>query len=159
VLDTQFGKALLVRLAVLVVAAFLLRPVLAGQGSKSDHILLIVLGAIGIGTWPFAGLPSASSVPPLTIVADEAHLISVAVWLVGLVMLAAFLLRWANDRELRAILPIWSNWATLAVTVLVLGGTAQALIQIGSFGSLIHTTYGRLIIIKVAVLGVILLFA
>ncbi len=159
VFDTHFGQAMLVRLAVIVVCALLLRPVLAGRGSKSDHVLLGVLGAIGIGTWPFAGHPSASSVPPLTIIADEAHLISVSIWLGGLVMLAAFLLRRANARELSAILPVWSNWATLAVTVLVLGGTAQALIEIGSIGSLLHTTYGQLVIVKVLILGVILLFA
>ena len=87
--------------------------------------------------------------PPLTIIADAAHLISVSIWLGGLVMLAAFLLRRANARELGAILPVWSNWATLAVTVLVLGGTAQALIEIGSISSLLHTTYGQLVIVKV----------
>ncbi|HEY1485970.1 MAG TPA: CopD family protein, partial [Micromonosporaceae bacterium] len=109
--------------------------------------------------WAFAGHPAASSVPPLTIIADVVHLASVSVWIGGLVMLLAFLLRKANARELSAILPVWSNWATLAITVLVLGGTAQALIQIGSFGALFHTTYGQLVILKVILLGVILLFA
>jgi copper transport protein len=159
VMDTHFGQALMVRLAVLVMCAFLLRPVLAGRGTKTDHVLLGVLAAIGIGTWPFAGHPTASSVPPLTVIADEAHLISVSIWLGGLFMLAAFLLRRANARELGAILPVWSNWATLAVTVLVLGGTAQALIEIGSFNSLFHTTYGQLVLVKVGVLAVILAFA
>ncbi len=159
VLDTTFGRAIMVRLAALVVCALLLRPVLAGRGVKSDRILLGVIGLIGIATWPFEGHPAASSVPPLTIIADAAHLVSVSIWLGGLVMLAVFLLRRANARELGAILPVWSNWATLAITVLVLGGTAQALIEIGSINALLHTTYGQLVLIKVGILAVIMVFA
>jgi copper transport protein len=159
VLDTSFGRAMMVRLAALVVCALLLRPVLAGNGAKSDRILLGTIGTIGVATWAFAGHPAASSVPPLTIIADVAHLISVSIWIGGLVMLLAYLLRRANVRELGAILPVWSNWATLAITVLVLGGTAQALIQIGSFDALFHTTYGQLILVKVGILAAIMVFA
>lgn len=159
VLDSRFGQTYMVRLAIVVVVAFLLRPVLAGRGGKADFALLTVLGAVGLGTWAFAGHAGATDVAPLTVVADVAHLASVGIWVGGLVMLGAFLLRRANARELGAILPVWSNWAMLAVTVLVLSGTAQALIEIGTVHALLHTTYGRLVIIKVLLLGAILLFA
>lgn len=159
VFDSHFGQAYLVRLALVVIMGFLLRPVLAGKGTKTEHILLAVLGTIGVGTWALAGHPGASDVAPLTTVADVAHLASVGIWLGGLVMLAAFLLRRANVRELSAILPVWSNWAMLAVTVLVLSGTAQALIEIGTVHALLHTTYGQLVIAKVVLLAVILAFA
>jgi len=43
--------------------------------------------------------------------------------------------------------------------VLVLGGTAQALIEIGSISALLHMTYGQLVLVKVGILAVILLFA
>ncbi len=156
VFDSHFGQAYLVRLALVVIIGFLLRPVLAGKGTKTEHVLLAVLGAVGVGTWALAGHPGASDVAPLTTVADVAHLASVGIWIGGLVMLAAFLLRRANVRELSAILPVWSNWAMLAVTVLVLSGTAQALIEIGTVHALLHTTYGQLVIAKVLLLAVIL---
>ncbi len=159
VLDTTYGRSIMVRLAALVVCTLLLRPVLAGRSVKSDRILLGAIGLIGIATWPFEGHPAASSVPPLTIIADAAHLVSVSIWIGGLVMLVAFLLRRANARELGAILPVWSNWATLAITVLVLGGTAQALIEIGSIHALLYTTYGQLVLVKVGILIVIIAFA
>jgi copper transport protein len=159
VMDEAYGRSIMVRLAVVVVCGFLLRPVLAGRGTKTDHVLLAAVGAVGVSTWAFAGHSVSSSVPPLTVVADSVHVASVAVWLGGLVMLVGFLLRKANARELRAVLPVWSNWATLAITVLVLGGAAQALIEIGSLNALLHTTYGRLILVKVGLLGVILLVA
>ena len=47
-------------------------------------------------------------------------------------MLVAFLLRRADERELGAILPIWSRWAALAVSALVLAGTVQALIEVAT---------------------------
>lgn len=156
VLDSRYGQAHMVRLAALVVSVFLLRPILAGRGGKADRTLLAILAVIAVGTWPIAGHPGASDVPSLTVIADMAHLISVAIWLGGLVMLVAFLLREANGRELTAILPVWSNWATLSVTVLVLAGTTQALIEIGSFGALFHTTYGQLVLVKIGLLAVLL---
>jgi putative copper export protein/methionine-rich copper-binding protein CopC len=158
-LDSHYGQAALVRLALVVIVGFLLRPVLAGKGTKTEHLLLTVLGAVGLGTWALAGHAGSSGVAPLTTIADVAHLASVGIWLGGLVMLAAFLLRRATVRELGAILPVWSNWAMLAVTVLVLSGTAQALIEIGTVHALITTTYGQLVIAKVGLLAVILAFA
>jgi copper transport protein len=74
-------------------------------------------------------------------------------------MLFGYLLRRANDRELRAILPIWSGWATLAVAVLATAGVSQALVQIGSVKALLGTTYGRLVIVKVGLLGLVLAVA
>ena len=52
VFDSHFGQAYLVRLALLVIMGFLLRPVLAGKGTKTEHILLAVLGTVGIGVSP-----------------------------------------------------------------------------------------------------------
>ena len=66
VFDSHFGQANLVRLALVVIIGFLLRPVLAGKGTKTEHILLAVLGTVGVGTWALAGHPGASDVAPLT---------------------------------------------------------------------------------------------
>ena len=109
-----------------------------------------------MATWPLSGHPATTTAPLLTIVADAAHLVSMAIWLGGLVMLVGFLLRRANAKELDAILPVWSNWATLAVTVLVLAGTSQALINVATVGALLHTTYGTLLLLKIGVLAVVL---
>ncbi|MFF5233994.1 copper resistance CopC/CopD family protein [Dactylosporangium sp. NPDC000521] len=156
VLGTAFGAAHLIRIAVAIAVAVLLRPLIAGRAGKIDQTLLIILGVVGLATWPISGHPSASPVPTLTVVADAAHLAAMAVWLGGLLMLFAFLLRRANTRELTAIVPVWSGWALLAITVLVLAGTAQALVEIGTLDALTGTTYGRLVMVKVGLLAVIL---
>jgi copper transport protein len=159
VLTSSYGKAMLVRLAVLAVGAVLLRPYLAGRGGKPVRAALAVLAVVGLATWPLSGHPATTTAPLLTIVSDAAHLVTMAIWLGGLVMLVGFLLRRANETELEAILPVWSNWAALAVTVLVLAGTAQALINVVTLDALLHTSYGQLLIAKIALLAAVLAVA
>ncbi|WP_426507627.1 copper resistance CopC/CopD family protein [Dactylosporangium sp. McL0621] len=155
VLGTPFGAAHLVRLGVVLATAILIRPVLTGRAGKFDQTMLVILGIVGLATWPISGHPSASPVPTLTVVADAAHLAAMSIWLGGLVMLFGFLLRRANTRELSAIVPVWSGWALFAITVLVLAGTAQALVEIGTLDALTGTTYGQIVIAKVALLAVV----
>jgi copper transport protein len=151
VLGSTYGAVMLVRLGVLCAAAVLLRPLLRGTGteSKVDLALLGVLGVAAMATWPLTGHPSATPVAGVSVVVDAVHLASMAVWLGGLVMLVAFLLPRANARELGAILPIWSRWAATAVGALILAGTTQAIIEVGSFRGLIDTAYGQIILVKV----------
>jgi copper transport protein len=156
VLSSQYGAAHLVRLGVLVAALVLLRPVLAGRGWGGDKVLLAVLGVIGVATWSISGHPSASPVPTVTVAADMIHLAAMSVWLGGLVMLAAFLLRQANATELGAIVPVWSRWAGWAVSALLITGVAQALIEVGSFSALVDTSYGALVLTKVGLAAVVL---
>ena len=158
VLGSTFGAVMLVRLGVIIAAAVLLRPLLRGSGgeSKADLALLGVLGVAAVATWPLTGHPTASPVAGVSVVVDAIHLAAMAVWLGGLVMLGAFLLRQANERELGAILPIWSRWAATAVAALILAGTVQALIEIASFKGLYDSTYGRLILAKIALAAAVI---
>jgi copper transport protein len=158
VLGSTFGAVMLVRLGVLVAAAFLLRPLLRGDGgeSKVDLALLGVLGVAALATWPLTGHPTASPVAGVSVVVDAIHLAAMSVWLGGLVMLLAFLLRQANERELGAILPIWSRWAATAVAALIIAGSVQALIEVASFKGLVESTYGRLILVKIGLAATVI---
>jgi copper transport protein len=158
-LTDRYGVAHLVRLGVIAVSAVLLRPLLAGRGGRWQRWLLVVLAAGGAVTWGISGHPSTSAAPALTVVADAVHLGGMALWIGGLVVLCVFLLRQANATELGAILPVWSDWAAASVAALVLAGTAQALVEIGSVGALLHTTYGKLVLVKVGLLAVVLVVA
>ncbi|MBB4694980.1 copper transport protein [Actinoplanes abujensis] len=161
VLGSTFGAIMLVRLGVICAAALLLRPMLRGSGadSKTDLALLGVLGVAAIATWPLTGHPTASPVAGVSVVVDAIHLAAMSVWLGGLVMLVGFLLRKADQRELGAILPIWSRWAATSVAALIVAGVIQALIEVSSLSGLFNTTYGRLILVKVGLVGIVLGFA
>jgi copper transport protein len=156
VLGSTFGAVMLVRLGVICAAAVLLRPLLRGSGgeSRADLALLGVLGVAALATWPLTGHPTASPVAGVSVVVDAVHLSSMAVWLGGLVMLVSFLLPNANERELGAILPIWSRWAATAVAALVLAGVVQALIEVASLSGLVTSTYGQLVLVKSALAAV-----
>src|SRR5690606_20792995 len=129
VLASAYGTAHVVRLGVLVAVALLLRPLLAGSAARSDLVLLAVLGLVGLGPWPVAGHPIAPPVPAVSIAVQTVHLAAAAFWIGGLVALAGFLLRRADERELGAILPVWSGWAAAAVAVLMVAGVIQAVIE------------------------------
>ncbi len=161
VLGSTFGAIMLVRLGVICAAALLLRPLLRGTGddSKTDLALLGVLGVAALATWPLTGHPTASPVAGVSVVVDAIHLAAMAVWLGGLVMLVGFLLRQADERELGAILPIWSRWAATAVAALIVAGVVQALIEVSSLDGLFFTTYGRLILAKVGLAAIVLVMA
>ena len=158
-LSGQFGAAHLIRLGVLGAALVLLRPIVRGKGWGADRVLLAVLGTIGVATWSFAGHPAASPAPMVSVVSDMIHVASMSIWLGGLVMLIAFLLPRANAIELGAIVPVWSRWATYAVSTLILTGVTQALIEVGSVKALVTTTYGWMIIAKVGLVASVLAVA
>ncbi|WP_434743091.1 copper resistance CopC/CopD family protein [Micromonospora sp. SH-82] len=159
VVGSGFGTAHLVRLGLLAAAAFLLRPVLAGVVGRTDLIILTVLGGAALFTWPLAGHAVASPAPAVSVLVDAVHLGSMAIWLGGLVMLAVFLLPRAQERELDAILPIWSRWAALSVAALLLAGTVQALVEVATLDGLLNTTYGRLVLAKIALFALVIAVA
>lgn len=130
----------------------------AGMG-RADRVLLTILGVAGLATWPVAGHAAASPVPAVSVAVDMIHLGSVAVWLGGLAMLVGFLLRWANERELEAILPVWSRWAAAAVSALLLAGVVQALIEVAPLSALFSTSYGRLILAKAGLFAAVIVVA
>jgi copper transport protein len=158
-LTDRYGIAHLVRLGVIAAAAVLLRPALAGGGARWQRWAIAVLGAAAATTFGIAGHPGTSVAPALTVIADAVHLGGVAIWVGGLIALVAFLLPRADPDELGVILPVWSDWAAASVAALVLAGTASALVQIGSVGALLHTTYGKLVLVKVGLLAVVLVVA
>lgn len=159
VLGSAYGTAHLVRLGLIAAAVFLLRPLFAGPVGRTDGIILAILGGAALFTWPLAGHPAASPAPAVSVVVDAVHLGSMAVWLGGLVMLAVFLLRRADERELDAILPIWSRWAALAVAALLLAGTVQGLIEVATPKALVDTTYGRLLLAKIVLFALVIAVA
>jgi copper transport protein len=159
VLTSPFGIVLTLRLGLLVAVAPLLAPVLRGRGGPGRGALLLLLALVAAATWPLSGHAAAAPLPAVSVVADTVHVLAMAVWLGGLVMLGAFLLRRAHPRVLALLLPVWSRWAALAVCWLMLAGGVRALLEIGSLRALTGTDYGRLVSLKVGLLALVLVAA
>jgi copper transport protein len=92
----------------------------------------------------------------LALLSDGAHVLAMAIWLGGLVMLVAVVLRRHPD-ALRDVLPRFSVVALGCIAVLAATGTYQAVRNVGYWSALADTTYGRLILVKIA--GLVLILA
>lgn len=152
------GAAQVVRLAVLLAAIPAVLRITGGRAGtgRADRLVTGALFAALLLTWPFAGHASASAARLISIPADAVHVGAMAIWIGGLVVLAAYLLPRARIAEGVLILPVWSRWATYAVVALAFTGTVQALLEVGTFSALVGTAYGQLVIAKIVVFAVIL---
>ncbi|MEU1753599.1 copper resistance protein CopC [Micromonospora matsumotoense] len=156
VAGSDIGPVLGARLALTGIAAVLLPAVAGGRAGRGRRAALTVVGLAGLLTWPLAGHPVASPLPPVSILADVVHLAGMSVWLGGLFTLAVLVLPGTHRRVLARVLPAWSRWATIAVGWLVASGVGQAAIELGRPGALFGTDYGRLLCAKAALLAAVL---
>jgi copper transport protein len=161
--DTRFGHALLLRLVLLLTVAATLRVTLAGSPSAPGRRTQIA-GAAGLvlvlATFALAGHAGSSGKVWLSLPLDVLHLSAVSVWLGGLVALFLGLVRRrarnARDDGLTEALARFSRLALVCVAVLVASGAIEGWREVGSLGALVDTSYGRLLLSKVAGLGLIL---
>ncbi|MCW2717157.1 copper resistance protein CopC [Pseudonocardia sp.] len=106
-------------------------------------------------TWSLAGHPAAGEQPLIAVAADVAHIAAMAVWLGGLALLATTLARSARAADLALVVPRFSRLALTCVAVLALTGTYQSWRDVGTLDALTGTTFGRLLLLKLA--GVVVL--
>ncbi len=167
VLATKPGAALLSRLLLLSAAAVFL-AVLFGSytredddrtaGERRDVAYGLAIGgavvALGLAaTWAMAEHASAGLQSWLAMPVDVLHLLGVAAWLGGLAALLATL--WTGEAIPRAAVRRFSRIAFTSVCVLVATGLYQSWRQVGSWGALTGTEYGRLLLIKVGLVTVL----
>lgn len=94
---------------------------------------------------------------PWGIPAGIVHLDAVAGWIGGLAVLAGFALRSPGTPGVIRAVPRFSAIALGCVTVIVASGIYQAWREVGAWGALFGTSYGRLILAKIA--GLLVLIA
>lgn len=163
VLRTRFGRAQVLR--VLLLAAFL--PVLVGvrrgpvdAGRPRRGVLpgVVALGTALVVTTALAGHAATGTTPALGVALDLVHLAAGSVWVGGLALLAAVLVHpvaeVAPDRP-TALIRTVSTWLLAAAATVVATGTAQAFRQVGSRYALVHTPYGRTLLVKILLVAVL----
>uniref|UniRef100_UPI00374DFFF3 copper resistance CopC/CopD family protein n=1 Tax=Streptomyces boetiae TaxID=3075541 RepID=UPI00374DFFF3 len=173
VVETRTGTALVTRL-LLVAAAGLLVAVLHGpyarvrgaSGSEADERVRdltfglalggAVLGVAMASTWALSEHAATGRQTWLAVPADVLHLLAVAAWLGGLATLLA-LLRHEPERLTRAAVRRFSALALASVTALLITGLYQSWRQVGwSLTALTTTSYGRLLLLKTALVATLL---
>ncbi|MFE1454505.1 copper resistance protein CopC [Streptomyces sp. NPDC058735] len=159
-LGSRPGRALLARLVILPpLAVFLVR--LRRHPGPRRPVALLAGTALAVAlslTWAAAEHASAGIQVPLAMTSSVVHLLATGVWLGGLVALLATL-RAASADSLAEIVPRFSQIAFTAVTVLAVTGFYQSWRGLGSLDALTGTSYGRLLLAKLAAVTVLLLAA
>lgn len=87
------------------------------------------------------------------------HVIGVTVWLGGLVILAAVVLPRRRIDEVREVLPRFSRLAFTALSAVVLAGGVMVLRVVPEVSELPQTGYGRMLLGKLALVGLVLVAA
>ena len=158
----RFDRVYAVRSYLLVAAtvgvvALLGLPVPVRDRWRRAWLVVAVVATLALlATWPLVG---HSAVPPgeaLAVVVNLVHVGAMALWLGGL---AVVLVGLTVDREaiVRRGLPRFSLVALGSVVVLVASGVVLAWREVGTWGALGGTTFGRVLLAKTA--AVILLLA
>ena len=159
-LDTHVGNVMLVRIVILLAIAVLGRSLLRRAPIGAVRNALAGAAALGlIGTFTFAGHARTGMQVPLSVFTDLAHVTAFSLWFGGLVVMVIAVLRPDDPSELEPAVSRFSNVALGAVVVLVGTGAYQGWRQVGSWGALKGTTYGRLLLVKLALVAVVVLIA
>ncbi|HEX5586397.1 MAG TPA: CopD family protein, partial [Acidimicrobiia bacterium] len=161
VLDTRFGKVALFRLALLLLAIPLVRILLrADRPLPRWWALPAALVGVALAATPgLGGHASTGEHVGLALVSDTLHVLAMACWIGGLVMLVAIVLVRPLPSGLRIAVNRFSALALGSVTVLVITGGFQAWRQVGSIDALRDTDFGRLLLAKLVVVAAMIVAA
>jgi copper transport protein len=103
-----------------------------------------------------AGHAAQTSPRAWSLLFDWSHLSAGSLWvggLIGLIVLWASLPAAQRIAGLAVCVPRFSNVAFVSVNVLIASGVAAAIVHLPTFATLWQTSYGKAIIVKVALLG------
>ncbi len=156
-LSTRFGQALLLRLLLIGAFAFLVARAL----QRPSRALTIAASTCAVGlllTWTFTdhsrtGIQTWLGVPAATV-----HLLAMALWFGGLTLLLVCVLG-RTQTTLEPVLPRFSRLALVCFAALGVTGVYLAWRQSGALAALPATDFGKLLLIKSAIVLLIVALA
>jgi putative copper resistance protein D len=166
--NTRFGHLSLVRLGLCVALAAALRlsiPDWRGWAWWQAGIVAVAAGLAGTLAWSGHGGATEGALGNIHLLADVLHLCAAAAWLGGLLPLALLLrtARMVGDDTWAAIARNttrrFSVLGLASVGALIASGALQAWLLAGSVPGLIGTTYGRLLLLKIALFAAMISLA
>jgi copper transport protein len=124
-------------------------------------LLAVPLGLLALLP-ALSGHPSVQSPVALLLPANVLHVVAMAAWLGGIAVLvlalrAATSRLAAQDRMplLVAVVSRFSVMAGIAFAVLFATGVVQAIVEVADFGALLDTAFGRAVLIKLVLFGLL----
>lgn len=167
---TSFGHIWLVQVILVLLLGALLYA--ATQSTEQKGLRALYAGTLltGVGlllSKAFIGHAASAESIWMPVFMDFLHLVSVSIWLGCLLALGLILPREAslpNEPDLRkksyfAVIERFSLWGTTLVAAVLISGVYASLTYVPTWYSLLHTAYGRILLLKCVLLLVMLGFA
>ena len=152
VLGTRFGHAWLLR-ALLALLLAILAAVAAWRPTGRERWLAPIACGLGVA---IAATPAVSGHARVqggvAVVSDGLHVLAASAWAGGLAFLLLALWRVRGDRwglAARAV-PRFSALAVVSISALLTAGVVSGFLEVRTWSGLWETTYGRLLLVKVA---------
>jgi copper transport protein len=158
-LGSSIGQAALERIVVilaagLAVAVLVVRWPRAGRGI----IGLAFLGAAaGMLVDVITGHAAAGSLPAGSVAIQWLHVVAAGWWIGGLAALIVAI-RGRDPADGAALVRRFSNWAAAGLGLVIGTGVLRAIAQIGTLDALVGTDFGRIVIVKTGLLGLLAAF-
>lgn len=163
VLDLRFGQVAIARVVFLVALGALLIPLVGRRSVKPLPAWWYVatgLFATAVAVTPaLAGHASSGEHILAAQVTDTVHVLAMSAWLGGLVLLCVAFLPGTDAGDAERPLTRFSRVALTCVALLVITGVFQSWRQVGSIAGLRDTDYGKLLVLKVVLVGVLVIVA
>jgi copper transport protein len=155
--ETRLGGSLVVRV---IAVSLLLVAVARRQGRAARPVttpwanLVAVLAVVSAGTWAVSGHATSADPVPVAIALHGLHLLAVGAWIGGLVVLIV-----AGDGAGARTTETFSRRAGFIVPVAVVAGVGLEVLLIGDLSLIGDNAHSRTLIVKVALVAVVLVFA
>ena len=109
-----------------------------------------------VASFWFDGHTVSKGFRPLHALVNSAHVVAGAVWVGGVVVMAAVIWsRYRSDQPMRVVELVvrFSKIATIALASVVVAGGLMAFLVLDSFGELTGTPWGKMLLLKTAAVG------
>ena len=154
IVGSHTGSVLLLR-AVIAAALSVLLLTFARRAAGAWRGTALALGVALVLTYSTVGHANAQHPAALWIAVDAVHLAAISLWIGGLLMFAFGTSTWLTDPDADRLVRRFSLAAMIGVPVIVITGVAQTLKLAGSLEDISSTSWGRTLLVKVAVVTVL----
>ncbi|MFD6441704.1 CopD family protein, partial [Peribacillus sp. NPDC060186] len=162
--STNFGDIWVIEILMLILLFIIIYFMLENSMIKSLPLLSFIITAILMVCKALTGHTAAVPNQVLAVSMDFLHLLSMAVWLGGLMALLVILPGLADRQAVQedkktfywSIIQRFSRWAFLFVIVLIVSGIYSSLQHVPTIHSLLKTTYGQLLLAKIGIMLVMI---
>lgn len=157
---TNFGTIWIMEILILLLLFLVIYFMLENSLNKSLPFISFIIIASLMICKAFTGHTAAVPNQALAVLMDFLHLLSMALWLGGLMAILVILPGLADRQAVQqdkktfywSIIQRFSKWAFLFVIILIISGIYSSLQHVPTIHSMFNTTYGQLLLAKIGLM-------